>query len=259
VLTAFNGEGCIDRDTVVVVVNEPILASVSIADDVAARPGGVIDAPIELDLPLDREMVTSFELTLTFDERMIVMDGLEIDGTLTDDWSVAELENAAGRYRAVLSAPPGETLTGSGILARILARGFVGPAPRSPLTAAISIPTDRCATIAADSGSIRIDSICGLAARMIFLNETTTALGPITPNPFNPIAHARFTLGVAGTTRLRVLDPAGREVLTLVDGLVSEGEHEVVIDATSLASGVYRCVLEVDGSIAGARAMTVVK
>jgi hypothetical protein len=48
--------------------------------------------------------------------------------------------------------------------------------------------------------------------------------------------------------RLTVYDQLGREVETLVDGIVAPGGHEVVWTAKNLASGVYFYRLQVGSS-----------
>jgi hypothetical protein len=65
------------------------------------------------------------------------------------------------------------------------------------------------------------------------------SLGQSFPNPCNPSATLRFHLAAHVQTRLAVYDLLGRLVLSLVDGDLAAGEHEVLIDASRLASGVY--------------------
>ena len=59
------------------------------------------------------------------------------------------------------------------------------------------------------------------------------------PNPFNPMATIRFSVGIADLLSLRVFDITGRLVETLVNGVLQPGEHVVVWNAAWLASGVY--------------------
>lgn len=59
------------------------------------------------------------------------------------------------------------------------------------------------------------------------------------PNPFNPATTVSYTLPVGGTVFLKVFALDGREVSTLVSENQSAGEHQVVFDASRLASGVY--------------------
>jgi aminopeptidase N len=59
------------------------------------------------------------------------------------------------------------------------------------------------------------------------------------PNPFNPTTTIVFYLVHAGNMRLSIYDCLGREVLRPVDGYSGAGVHEIKIQASSLASGVY--------------------
>jgi hypothetical protein len=65
------------------------------------------------------------------------------------------------------------------------------------------------------------------------------SLGQAFPNPCNPSTTLRFYLAAPVQTRLVVYDLLGRLVLSPVDGDRAAGEHEVQIDASRLASGVY--------------------
>ena len=59
------------------------------------------------------------------------------------------------------------------------------------------------------------------------------------PNPFNPTTTITFTLRQSDATTLKIYDVLGREVATLVDGVVSSGHHSVSFTGEQFASGVY--------------------
>jgi len=60
------------------------------------------------------------------------------------------------------------------------------------------------------------------------------------PNPFNPTTTIEFTLPEDGRVVLKIYDMVGREVATLVDEERKTGVyHQVVFDASRLASGLY--------------------
>lgn len=76
----------------------------------------------------------------------------------------------------------------------------------------------------------------------------TTRLDQNYPNPFNPATTIRYDIaGGAGNVRLAVYDLIGREVAVLVNGPQAAGSHEVRLDASGLASGVYLYRLMVGG------------
>lgn len=83
------------------------------------------------------------------------------------------------------------------------------------------------------------------------------------PNPFNPNTKIAFDLARAGTVELAVFDASGRRVKTLVDGVRAAGPYEVQWNGTdetgrTVASGVYRAVLEADG-VTSTRSMVLLK
>ena len=59
------------------------------------------------------------------------------------------------------------------------------------------------------------------------------------PNPFNPSTTISYRLSTPSEVRLRIFDALGREVATLVDGVVQPGINTVVFDAHNLAGGIY--------------------
>ncbi|MBI4811767.1 MAG: T9SS type A sorting domain-containing protein [Ignavibacteriales bacterium] len=60
------------------------------------------------------------------------------------------------------------------------------------------------------------------------------------PNPFNPTTTISFDLPEASLVTLKIYDMLGREVETVFDEIeFEEGNHEILYDASSLATGVY--------------------
>ncbi len=59
------------------------------------------------------------------------------------------------------------------------------------------------------------------------------------PNPFNPTTMINFQLPESGNVTLEVYNMAGQRVQTLVNGLISQGNHSVNFDASELSSGMY--------------------
>ncbi len=78
------------------------------------------------------------------------------------------------------------------------------------------------------------------------------------PNPFNERATIQYGLPEDVHVRMVVYDLLGREVMRLVDEPVRAGQHEVVVDAARLASGVYFYRLTA-GSFTNSRRMVVVR
>ena len=78
------------------------------------------------------------------------------------------------------------------------------------------------------------------------------------PNPFNPTTLISFGLAKAGISKLTVYDLLGREVTTLVNQHLAAGEHQILFDASRLASGIYIYRLQ-SGRFASSRKMIVLK
>ncbi len=69
------------------------------------------------------------------------------------------------------------------------------------------------------------------------------------PNPFNPTTNITFSLGKSGMASLKVFDVLGREVATLANGRLTQGEHTFNFNASSFSSGVYVYQLKSNGVV----------
>lgn len=79
------------------------------------------------------------------------------------------------------------------------------------------------------------------------------------PNPFNPTTRIEFDMLEAGFVTLKVFNPMGVEVASLVNGDVVQGRHSVVLDGRNLASGLYFYALTVGDRFSATRKMLLVK
>jgi hypothetical protein len=68
---------------------------------------------------------------------------------------------------------------------------------------------------------------------------TETALMQNYPNPFNPSTQIRFSLTTDSPVKIQIFDLLGRSVTTLVNEELKAGWHSVVMNNSTLSSGVY--------------------
>ncbi|MGB2958213.1 MAG: T9SS type A sorting domain-containing protein, partial [Bacteroidota bacterium] len=69
--------------------------------------------------------------------------------------------------------------------------------------------------------------------------EDSFALLPAWPNPFNPTTTIEFALPQSGYVTLKVYNPLGEEVATLVEAEHADGRYKATWDASGVPSGVY--------------------
>jgi hypothetical protein len=74
------------------------------------------------------------------------------------------------------------------------------------------------------------------------------ALSQNFPNPFNPATIIRYDLPTDAHIRLEVFNLFGQTVATLLDGRKPAGYHEIVFDASRMASGTYFYRLSTTGA-----------
>jgi Secretion system C-terminal sorting domain/Immune inhibitor A-like, MAM domain/Carboxypeptidase regulatory-like domain len=85
--------------------------------------------------------------------------------------------------------------------------------------------------------------------------EVTTAY----PNPFNPTATIEIALPETADLKVNVYNVTGQMVAELANGQFSAGSHELVIDGSALASGVYFVHTQVPGQVNNMQKITLLK
>ncbi|MBK6767297.1 MAG: T9SS type A sorting domain-containing protein [bacterium] len=79
-------------------------------------------------------------------------------------------------------------------------------------------------------------------ARDVSLTPNTFALAAY-PNPFNPTTVLTMSLPHSGQATLALYDLQGRLVRTVMNGALTAGTHELSVDASDLATGLYFATL----------------
>lgn len=105
------------------------------------------------------------------------------------------------------------------------------------------VRTPRAVVSSSTAGSFTLDDICREGDDRFFDASTTFGITGVRPNPFNPRTVVTVRLIESAPTRIVLVDASGREVRVLREGWMDAGTHEVVVDATALPSGSYRCLV----------------
>jgi hypothetical protein len=84
------------------------------------------------------------------------------------------------------------------------------------------------------------------------------ALSANYPNPFNPATTFNVSIPEARYVTVKVFDLLGREVASLIDGMMQPGTYSVVWNASASPSGVYMCRLQA-GSFTATNKLTLMK
>jgi hypothetical protein len=66
------------------------------------------------------------------------------------------------------------------------------------------------------------------------------------PNPFNPTTTIEYTLPKASMVTIKIFDVLGNEVMDIVNEFKNAGSYCAVVDASSLASGLYLYIIKTD-------------
>ena len=74
----------------------------------------------------------------------------------------------------------------------------------------------------------------------------TTILYQNFPNPFNPSTQIRFGISKSGYLSLTLYSILGEKITTLYNGWKEAGYHQLELDCSSLASGIYFVNMQMD-------------
>ncbi len=79
------------------------------------------------------------------------------------------------------------------------------------------------------------------------------------PNPFNPTTNVKVSMKESGNASLIVYNLLGEKMITVFDGQLDAGFHELNIDASNLPSGVYIYQFNVDNKFSQVKKMNLIK
>jgi len=112
----------------------------------------------------------------------------------------------------------------------------------------------RLTSVDMDGSSTQSDEV------QVTIADGTNALwmSDVSPNPVSNDASISFVVPTSGNVELKLFSISGTEVLTLVNGDMTAGRHDVNMSAANLVAGSYRLVLRAGDSMA-TKTVTVVK
>ncbi len=76
------------------------------------------------------------------------------------------------------------------------------------------------------------------------INPVSFALYQNYPNPFNPSTTIKYSINKGSFVTLKIFDPLGRELKTLVSDQQNAGEYQVNFEANDLSTGIYFYTLQ---------------
>jgi len=262
---------CTATDTIAVRVNPRQRIIGHIDSATVSRPGDTLSLTLHLDSLRDDiigEMILVFVYDTTIMRPLHPEEQGEMlrmtSGTLIDGWLVSTNTERAGRIELRLVPQlPAHIVSTSGALLRLRfttyasidQSGIASLAVEIPF--ALQLPGTPCSSVVTEPGLVQL-LLCGAEHRAMAGLQSSYALDEPRPNPFNPTTAIDFTLGLDGSTRLEILDAAGRIVATLVNAHLSAGMHSATWDAHAHPSGLYYCRL-ISGDWIATTTMVVVK
>jgi hypothetical protein len=101
-------------------------------------------------------------------------------------------------------------------------------------------------------GAVKISDLLNVPVSVKEKTDEPAATFSAAPNPFNSQTTIRFSLPQIANIELAIFNTMGQQVRTYASGMLDSGSHSFVWDgsgenSTPLASGVYFCVIQVDG------------
>ena len=209
-------------------------------DTVYARAQEFVVIPILLTRNRAGSNATTFALDVDYDPHLMYPIGWTSEGTLTNGHSMVVDLSRPGEI--TIRDNGGAALSGTGVLLYIRCIALWHVPNIGPLRVrTLSFNSGNPRALGAD-GVLVVDSLCNQYLKTIDFTGTPQ-LRQNHPNPFNPSTNISFTLPVTQHVRLDVFGADARHVLTLVDEVLREGNHDVPFLASGLPSGVYTYIL----------------
>ncbi len=203
-----------------------------------ALPTGYFDAR-DISLPLtvgdvSGQEVKAFLLTVTYDDSVIEITGVEAQGDLAENFSLVINSDKAGQI--TVGGAHFEALQGDGALLHLKAR-FLKKG-----TTNLSLES-----FAFNEGFPQASTQNGEISNSVNVGTEDTGALPESfelrgnyPNPFNPTTTIQFDLPETAEVTIDIVDMLGRTAMTIPAQVYQAGaQHRVEVNASSLATGMY--------------------
>jgi hypothetical protein len=116
--------------------------------------------------------------------------------------------------------------------------------PPSTIAHTVLLPNNKCLTVSGNSGVCTVNPVCAIPLRLVNISSNSYYLDEISPNPVSSDgANLKFGLANDGTTEIKIINTNGEVVATPVSGFMKQGNWQISLPVTDLASGVYNVTL----------------
>lgn len=183
---------------------------------------------------VSQETIYAFLFSLNYDSSIFEITGVEAGGDIAEDF--AFVLNTTTPGVATITGAHFEPLEGEGILFRIVGRFVNDGTTDLVFDSFVFNEGDPVATT--ENGQIS-NTIQISTEDENVLPESFDLKGNY-PNPFNPTTSIEFDLPEAADVTINVVDMLGRVVMNIPGQQFQAGRsHQIQLDASSIASGVY--------------------
>ena len=201
--------------------------------------------------------VKAFLLTMTYDDSIIEITGVDAQGDLAEKFSLILNMDTPGQI--TVGGAHFEAIEGDGILLHLVGKF------RKKGTSSLTMDS-----FSFNEGSPGVATISGEISNTVQVSNEDAQGVPDSfellgnyPNPFNPTTTVQFDLPEASEVTITVVDMLGRVAMTVPSQVFPAGtQHRVELDASSLASGMYVYQVTAHGatsSYAKSATMTLIK
>lgn len=227
----------------------PKLADLTIPSDNIGQYGDKVFIPIMIDETVGKD-VASYDLTITYSPNVVRFIEPIAKGSMTEyGWNGPRAKQMTPNSVLISDYTTGTPiLSGAGTLIYMVFEGVAGGPGHEMDIEKSSIAFEKSSS-SINGGEVQLQTtdgevtISGSCITPIGA-DATYSLKQNRPNPFNPSTQIEYTIPEDTYATLKVFDPLGRIVATLVEGNKLKGTYTVMFNAGELPSGTYYYKLE---------------